>query len=814
MNPKVKALAWEECRVGGAIAAVCLLVGFITLLSLRFSYGWTTSSANHNRDFLDAILLGVPMLTALLLILNPNYSGHLAGGFSTRVLRLPVNASIAVATALVARTIFVFVVALVLSAAAQALSGDVPVLRIATSIVFFYLFAQALDWLRGPISGLSSILLVLCVAGIVSVLAGGGRVFEAVLEGFEMTLLGWVLALATAMTAAYFVSIAAVHATRVGRSTGIPEIWEWPKRMDLGGRGRTKVFSSPMAAQIWFETRRAGWTLPFATLLLWLIASGALWLYLRSGQDPGQASLTEFRGYSSVFILVSFFLATFIHGIKTRVVGIGRIKEATGHEWMQPLTSAEFASARILSTALLFLPTLVLVTAIHFALIGGYFLMSFVPEALAMGTASIREVVWVVLSRGVLLGIVAWMFVAIGTRLLRASAAVALFLLVVSVIVGFLDNINFITSGAQEVALWGAITLFLLYLVGLTGYAYVRLWKEGCIPLRSAVTWGAVWAIASCFIYYVTLFSRGEPSGETPLYGHLEIPGLAYGSPAAGPAAWDNLITSLAYGSLVVLPYAAILLDLRRRRHGASRGQDPIQHKGARGGLSPNAKVAMRALAAATVLFMIWLAWPARPAYEALWRSNGNPATLAELNAWYKEVPDDENVALNYSSIAEGALRSANAYFNSAIRHDGPTIDNYLIVGRAKLSRTETIVQENWDFTEEYWQKVTAPIASRLKEIAEGPSRPSRYPIDLLEGYMVKLEHLAKLRNLARELLADALHWTVADDTGEATASIRAIFPIAKSLSGEPVLISQLVRFTILSIAVDAIETTMNRGLL
>ena len=134
-----------------------------------------------------------------------------------------------------------------------------------------------------------------------------------------------------------------------------------------------------------------------------------------------------------------------------------------------------------------------------------------------MGTASIREVVWVVLSRGVLLGIVAWMFVAIGTRLLRASAAVALFLLVVSVIVGFLDNINFITSGAQEVALWGVITLFLLYLVGLTGYVYVRLWKEGCIRLRSVVTCGAVWAITSGFIFYVTLFGQGEPSPYEPV---------------------------------------------------------------------------------------------------------------------------------------------------------------------------------------------------------------------------------------------------------------------------------------------------------
>ena len=145
MNAKVKALAWEECRVGGVIAAVCLLAGFFTLLSLRFSYGWS-DWASYDRDFLDAILLGVPMLTALLLILNPNYSGHLAGGFSARVLRLPVNVSVAVAAALIARTSFVFIVSLALATVAQALFFDVPQLRIATTIVLFYLFAQALDW--------------------------------------------------------------------------------------------------------------------------------------------------------------------------------------------------------------------------------------------------------------------------------------------------------------------------------------------------------------------------------------------------------------------------------------------------------------------------------------------------------------------------------------------------------------------------------------------------------------------------------------------------------------------------------------------
>jgi len=495
-----------------------------------------------------------------------------------------------------------------------------------------------------------------------------------------------------------------------------------------------------------------------------------------------------------VLIFVSFFLATFVHGIRTRVIGFGRNIETGGHEWMQPLTSAEFARARIVSNAIVFLPTLLLVTLVHFALIGGYFLTSLVPEALATGTTSIREVVWTLLSRGVLLGIIAWTFVAVGTRLLRASAAVAFLIVLVLVIVSLLQEVDILPELAGESALWAVITLFLLYHVGLTGVVYARLWKKGVIPLRTFAVCATLWALVTGFIYYVTLFDHGSPGDSTP-------------------PAWDNLLTSLAYASLVVLPYPAILLDVCRRRHAAKRNQDPAQHEVASAGLSPNSKVAIRVLAVATVLFMLWISWPARPAYETVWRKNGYPVTLAELDAWYKDVPKAENIALKYAAVAEDLDLSSARYSDQALRVDRGIYEKVLIVGYARISRTELIAKDIWDATEEYWEKVTSPIASRLKQLGEGPPHLSRYPIDLLKGYMVDLPHLAPARSLARELSLDALHWTLANNTGEAVESIRAIFPIAESLSEEPVEISQLVRFAILSFASRATATMMNRAL-
>ena len=63
-------------------------------------------------------------------------------------------------------------------------------------------------------------------------------------------------------------------------------------------------------------------------------------------------------------------------------------------------------------------------------------------------------------------------------------------------------------SNAQEPAIGISITVILLYVVGLTGFIYWRLWRAGYIPIRTLAASGTIWVITSCFIYYVTLFTQ------------------------------------------------------------------------------------------------------------------------------------------------------------------------------------------------------------------------------------------------------------------------------------------------------------------
>ncbi|HRZ17381.1 MAG TPA: hypothetical protein P5141_07435, partial [Candidatus Hydrogenedentes bacterium] len=80
MNPKTRALVWEELRVGGAIAGMCLAGGVFCLAFSRFHVRLSHSSwMALYEPVMGVAVLGAPALCALLLVLSLGNSGHLAG---------------------------------------------------------------------------------------------------------------------------------------------------------------------------------------------------------------------------------------------------------------------------------------------------------------------------------------------------------------------------------------------------------------------------------------------------------------------------------------------------------------------------------------------------------------------------------------------------------------------------------------------------------------------------------------------------------------------------------------------------------------
>jgi hypothetical protein len=772
----IKALAWEECRVAGIIAGWCVIVGVLCL-----AFTWTQlgdAAWNHNREIVLLFVAGAPMLTALLLILSTDYSGHLVGGFSERILHLPVPVSAAVAVALAARTAFVFIAAFVFTAVCNGLFHEGPGFGAVLGIATFYLVAQTLDWLRKPVAGLSSLLLLVVIFAALYALGQSKAVADQMQQATGYPL---AVALGLALVPSYALGVAAVHAARVGKRIGIPEIWEWPRYLSTPLPGRSKPFATVLSAQVWFDLRRTWWVLP-GVMALGCVTGMVMGFVL--GKAPVELS-NWIRLMVSAGVLVFVILGAIMHG------GLSSLIRRTAKplpQFLYPLTSAQFAFARIVTSAVILVPMIVAALILHFAVAGEYFLRNIIPDALAIGATSYREVLWVLISRGLLVGLIAWPLMNGANRVI-----VSLFTAEVFLAMG-------LYSGPLD---WEHVRILLpVVAIAVAVGVYARAWLTGVVSVRSVLVAAGVWALATWVLYHAVHTTM-------PLSGSLN--------------AWyaESLITCLGWAAFIPLPFAAVALDVRRRRHSAAAPQDPSQHVNVRATLFTGSSRTIAHVAITfVVLTFVWLGWPMRPAYESYWRAQGYPVTLEELDAWYESVPDEMNLALAYleaygktEALAEDFWSRHRSQF-AAANPDADVIDHVLVVGNGEYIRGTPLDPQTWNETQTYWHEVTSQVAPKLKRLAADTSMGSRYPVDLRNGFSADLPHLAKMRALARELYVDSLHWTLAGEPQEAVDSIAATIRLANSVSEEPLLISQLVRLAVLQFGDGATQVIMNQSVL
>jgi len=154
-------------------------------------------------------------------------------------------------------------------------------------------------------------------------------------------------------------------------------------------------------------------------------------------------------------------------------------------------------------------------------------------------------------------------------------------------------------------------------------------------------------------------------------------------------------------------------------------------------------------------------------------RKKGYPVTLAELNAWYKPVPDKENNALIYEKVF------ALPGFGNFEDIDWPPRDRDLSV-EAKKQLADLVA--------------TNGVALRLLHSAQ-TSKHCRYPVDLNKvlskgGLPRRFQFIQGVKLLTDEALVDANK----GDSQQAAQSFLAAGLLADSLAEEPLLISQIIR--------------------
>ncbi len=179
-------------------------------------------------------------------------------------------------------------------------------------------------------------------------------------------------------------------------------------------------------------------------------------------------------------------------------------------------------------------------------------------------------------------------------------------------------------------------------------------------------------------------------------------------------------------------------------------------------------------------------------------RAAGYPATCVELDRWYSIPRDTENAAYT--------MEEAFLYLNKWDKEKSKPLP---VVGRAELPpRTEPLPSEMKALIAEYVADNNEAI-DLLHEAAK--IEHCRYPVDLTAGFATRLPNLSEMRGCVFLLELEAiLH---ADD-GDSDAYIRSIdsaFGVARSLAGQPLTISQLIRGSCQNRVVQMIEQVVNR---
>jgi hypothetical protein len=182
--------------------------------------------------------------------------------------------------------------------------------------------------------------------------------------------------------------------------------------------------------------------------------------------------------------------------------------------------------------------------------------------------------------------------------------------------------------------------------------------------------------------------------------------------------------------------------------------------------------------------------------------SDGLPRTLEELNRSYAEPPTGQNAAAFFQQGFD-ALRITEADRNSP---------NLPLIGKGAMplpGRAVPLAMKS--AISGFLQRNQA--ATQLFEQGAKCSQ-SRYPIDLTRGSLTPLPHLAKVKHAAQVSVLSAL---AAVETGPADRVAQGVLlalATARSLDGEPLFISQLVRVSCVSLAAEGLEQAVNRAAL
>ncbi len=178
----------------------------------------------------------------------------------------------------------------------------------------------------------------------------------------------------------------------------------------------------------------------------------------------------------------------------------------------------------------------------------------------------------------------------------------------------------------------------------------------------------------------------------------------------------------------------------------------------------------------------------------------GYPATLAELDAWYQWPPATENAAF-------WILEAAGRYHEPADQNDGWSL--WFLVRDPPAAPTEPLD----DRLKTLLAQHISANAEPLKLLHEAAAmKESRYPIDLKQDFDGGSSHHSSVTQACALLGVEAIHHVESSNPARAVRSLAVALTVADSLASEPSLLAQYNRVHCQSLALSALERTVNRA--
>lgn len=175
-------------------------------------------------------------------------------------------------------------------------------------------------------------------------------------------------------------------------------------------------------------------------------------------------------------------------------------------------------------------------------------------------------------------------------------------------------------------------------------------------------------------------------------------------------------------------------------------------------------------------------------------RSAGIPINHAETDKWYAAVPDEQNAAL----VITQALGLVCTYSDARAKEMGrlkPPMRTNLLTAADKILFSGYV-------------DMNRPALAKAREAFALPQ--SRYPIDLSFGAETPMPHLSQIKALAMIASFEAILAGESHRPGDSMDGLTTILGLGRTLESEPILISQLMRMSIMNIAVRTLEYRLN----